>query len=103
MNTCDVAVVGGGVIGASIAFQSAAERLRVVVLDSQQPGQEASWAAAGMLSPAPDTARDLALIPLSKASLKLYPDFIAAIEVASGMPAAYDLPGTLEIFTAPDQ
>src|SRR5271154_245788 len=101
MNTCDVAIVGGGVIGASIAFQSAAEGLRVVVLDSQQPGQEASWAAAGMLSPAPDSARDTPLVPLSVESLRLYPDFVSAIEEASGRSVAHAREGALEIFLAP--
>ena len=38
------------VIGASIAFELARENLRVVVLDREEPGRQASWAAAGMLS-----------------------------------------------------
>jgi glycine oxidase len=97
----DVVIVGGGVIGASIAFELAAEKLRVVVLDRQQPGREASWAAAGMLSPAPDSPRDLPLVPLGRESLKLYPEFVAAIEETSGESAGYAREGTLEIFSEP--
>jgi glycine oxidase len=97
----DVAIIGGGVIGASIAFELAGEKLRVVVLDRQQPGREASWAAAGMLSPAPDSARDLPLVSLGRESLRLYPAFLAAVEEASGQSAAYACEGTLEIFSAP--
>jgi glycine oxidase len=101
VKTLDVAIVGGGVIGLSIAFELAGENLRVVVLDRQQPGREASWAAAGMLSPAPDSLRDLPLVPLASESLKLYPEFVAAIEEASGQSAAYAREGTLEIFSGP--
>jgi len=97
----DVAIVGGGVIGVSIAFELAAENLRVVVLDRQQPGQEASWAAAGMLSPAPDSPRDIPLAPLGRESLRLYPQFVAAIEEESGQSASYARDGAIEILLAP--
>lgn len=101
MNSFDVAIVGGGVIGASAAFELAAEKLRVVVFDRQQPGQEASWAAAGMLSPAPDSPHDIPLVPLGCESLKLYPKFLAAIEETSGRSTGYTREGALEIFSAP--
>ena len=51
MSTYDVLVVGGGIIGASIAFELSRRNLRVAVLDRQEFLREASWAAAGMLSP----------------------------------------------------
>jgi glycine oxidase len=98
----DIVIVGGGVIGASIAFELAAENLRVLVLDREQPGRQASWAAAGMLSPAPASPRDFPLTPLSKESLRLYPEFIAAIEEASGSRVACASTGTLEIFRGPE-
>ena len=101
MSTYDVAVIGGGVIGSSIAFELAAEKLRVVVLDRGKPGSEASWAAAGMLSPGPDSPRDIPLVPLGRESLRLYPRFVAAIEETSGKKINYERKGTLEIFLAP--
>jgi len=97
----DIAIIGGGVIGTSIAFELAAEKLRVLVLDRQQPGQEASWAAAGMLSPAPDSERDAALVPLRRESLRLYPEFAARIEDASGQSIGYEREGTLGLFSGP--
>jgi glycine oxidase len=98
VSTFDVAVVGGGLIGASIAFELAAENLRVVVLDRQQPGQEASWAAAGMLSPGPHSPADEPLTPLAKESLQLYPEFVAAVEEASGHSVGFQREGALEVF-----
>lgn len=98
MKTFDVAIIGGGLIGASIAFELAEAKLRVAVFDRQEPGREASWAAAGMLSPAPDSARDLPLVPLGRESLRLYPDFARSIEEASGESTRLRWDGALEVF-----
>jgi len=97
MQTCDAVIVGGGLIGGSIAFELARRKLDVVVLDRQQPGREASWAAAGMLSPAPDTPASIPLVPLGRASLGLYPQFVSDVEEASGLRAGYRAEGTLEV------
>jgi glycine oxidase len=102
VKVADVAIIGGGVIGASIAFELAAEKLDIVLLDRQQPGREASWAAAGMLSPGPDSLEALPLVPLAKESMRLYPAFVAAIEELTGKSTAFKRDGTIEIFTAPD-
>ncbi len=101
MKTWDVVIVGGGVIGASAAFELAAENLRIAIVDRQQPGQEASWAAGGMLSPAPHAPGDIPLVPLGRESLGLYPEFVGAVEEASGKPAGFARGGTLEIFFEP--
>ena len=101
MKNFDVAVIGGGLIGVSIALELAAEKLRVVVLERQEPGNEASWAAAGMLSPAPDSPRDAPLVPLSRESLRLYPDFVSTVEEASGKSAGFAREGALEVFFGP--
>ena len=47
----DVVVVGGGVIGLSVAYELAGQGADVTVLEQGQFGQEASWAGAGMLPP----------------------------------------------------
>ncbi len=51
MSTADVVVVGGGVIGLTIAYELAGQGRRVAVFDRSQFGSEASWAGAGMLPP----------------------------------------------------
>jgi len=96
MKTYDVIIAGGGIIGGAIAFELAQHKLRVLVMDRQSPGQEASWAAAGMLSPAPDSADAIPLVPLARASLNIYPDFVSAVEAASGMNAGFRPFGAIE-------
>jgi glycine oxidase len=98
----DVAIVGGGIIGGSIAFELAQQKRRVVLLDRQQHGREASWAAAGMLAPAPESQDSIALVPLATASLKLYPAFVAAVEAASGEKVGYRPDGTFVVFFPPE-
>src|SRR5437879_1224957 len=96
MKKFDVAIAGGGVIGGSIALELSRAGLRVGLFDRQQPGQEASWASAGILSPAPENPAALAMVPLGKASLSLYPEFIAQVEEISGKSAGFRAKGTLE-------
>jgi glycine oxidase len=97
VKTYDVVIVGGGIIGGSIAFELAQRNLRVAVLDRQELMREASWAAAGMLSPAPDCLAAIPLVPLGRASLALYPKFVDAVESASGMRTGYRTGGALEV------
>jgi len=84
-------------IGGTIAFELARRHLRVIVLDRQELMHEASWAAAGMLSPAPDSPADIPLVPLGRASLALYPGFIDAIEDSSEFSTDYRTGGALEV------
>ncbi len=101
MESFDVAIIGGGIIGGSIALELAQRELRVVILDRQQPGHEASWAAAGMLAPVLDSPEDAPLMPLAKASFKLYPDFVSAVESTSGFAAGLRRKPTIHAFFAP--
>jgi len=102
VKVADVIIVGGGVIGASIAFELAVEKLDVLLIDSQLPGREASWAAAGMLSPGPDSPDALPLVPLAKESMRLYPEFIASVEELSGKTTAFARKGVFEVFNTPN-
>src|SRR5258708_19007161 len=102
MRTFDVAIAGGGLIGASIAFELAQAGLRVGLFDSQQPGGEASWAAAGILSPAPENAAMVSTVPLGRASLAMYPTFVESIEKLSETCVGYRAKGTVEAFFSGD-
>src|SRR6267378_2838168 len=102
MKKFDVAIAGGGVIGGAIALELARAGLRVAVFDRQQPGQEASWASAGILSPAPENRGMVAMVPLGKASIALYPEFVARVEEISGRSTGFRPKGTLEALFSHD-
>jgi len=102
MKKFDVVIAGGGVIGGAIALELARAGLRVALFDRQQPGQEASWASAGILSPAPENPGVVSMVPLGKASMSLYPEFVAQVEEISGTSVGYRPKGTLEALFSHD-
>src|SRR5438093_9702355 len=102
MKKFDAAIAGGGVIGGAVALELARAGLRVAVFDRQQLGQEASWASAGILSPAPESPGMIVMVPLGKASLALYPKFVAEVEEISGKSTGFRPKGTLEALFSHD-
>lgn len=91
----EVIVVGAGAIGLSIAWRAAQRGLRVAVVDPQ-PGSGASWTAAGMLAPATELYYgEQELFALNQASARLYPEFAAELEAATGQSVGYRAAGTL--------
>ncbi len=100
----EVAIVGGGVIGLSIAY-ALTERQpgrRVVVIEAQTGSREASWAAAGMLAPYSEFDAESPFFRLCRDSADLYPDFVSALRVESGMPCTLVDTGSLVLQTAED-
>lgn len=82
---CDVIVIGGGVIGLSIAWEVARTGAKVRVLDQGLPGQEASWAGAGILPPGnPDVAATTES-RLRAASHRLWADWSERIRAETGI------------------
>jgi glycine oxidase len=96
MNRYDAVIAGGGVIGASIALELAGAGLHVALFDANQPGKEASWASAGMISPAPENLGSIPFMPISLASVALYPEFIRKVEELSGIDVGYRQDGAID-------
>src|SRR5260370_5804401 len=102
MKKYDAARGGGGVVGGGGALELGRAGLRVAVFDRQQPGQEASWASAGILSPAPENPGMIVMVALGKASLVLYPEFVAQVEEISGKSTGFRPKVTLEALFSHD-
>src|ERR1700730_6136405 len=96
MKKFDVAIAGGGVIGGAIALELSRTGMRVGLFDRQKPGQEASWASAGIPAPDPEGSQMIAMGPRGKKSLSLYPEFVAQVEEISGKSTGFRPNGTLE-------
>ena len=96
MKSYDAIIAGGGLIGSAIALELARNDLRVALFDAQDPGREASWASAGILSPAPENPGMISMVPFGKASLAMYPEFIELVEELSGIQTGYRANGTVE-------
>lgn len=98
-----VAVIGGGIIGCSIAYELAKAGCRVTVLERATPGAEASGAAAGLLAPLGESAKPDPFHELAIASWRLYPGVVAELCDVTGVDVEYMTAGTLyPISTAED-
>ena len=102
MTRYDAVVAGGGLIGASIALELAEAGLKVGLYDAREPGREASWASAGMISPAPENPGMIPFMPISLASVALYSEFIRKIEELSGREVDYRKTGALDVILEGD-
>jgi len=90
----DVIVIGGGVIGLSIARELAG-RKSVLVVDRGPTGHGTSRAAAGMLTPLSEADDQGPFFQLSRASHALYPRFIEEVQAESRLDANYGEEGVL--------
>lgn len=91
----DVIVVGGGIIGVSIAREAARSGLRVRLFERGEIGCEASSAAAGLLGPQIELESGDPLQALGLASRDLYPEFAGSIAEESGLDPCLLEQGTL--------
>jgi len=80
----DVIIVGGGIIGLSLAIALRKRGAAVLVVERGEPGREASHAAGGMLVDCAIETRPC-LHNLATASARLYPEFAHELELESEM------------------
>jgi glycine oxidase len=95
--SCDVAIIGGGVIGCSIAYQLRKAGVDVLVIERQEVAAEASSAAAGLLAPFGSLTEPGPFSDLVLASWALAPTLLPQIEQESGVQVEYRRVGALHI------
>jgi glycine oxidase len=78
-------VIGGGIIGCSIAWRLAQRDVHVTVIEKNEPVSKASWAAAGMLLPLMEPGSPLQ--PLTDASFAIFPAFVDELRDITGIDA----------------
>ena len=97
MKTWDVVIIGGGVIGLSLALRLKSAELSVLVVEKHEPACEASAAAGGMIAHCDPHTPDV-LLPLARASAEMYPDFVRELEAESGESTDLRDTGTIAVF-----
>lgn len=97
-----VVVVGGGVIGCSIAFHLQKAGTSVILLERGDIGGEASSAAAGMLIPPIEDVGVKAFNVLRIASLESYPALLEEVQGHSKMDVEYKVTGMLRTARSAD-
>jgi glycine oxidase len=93
----DVAIIGGGIIGLSLALELRRQGASVVLLERGEPGRESSHAAAGMLAFC-DPETPSALQEICFASARLYPGFVHDVEDESGHRVDFRQQGTIAFY-----
>jgi glycine oxidase len=84
-STSDTLILGGGVIGLSLAYELAGQGRRVHVIDRAQPAREASWAAAGIIPACKFRMRAAPLEWLSGFSAHLHAEWAARLREETGI------------------
>ena len=103
--TAEVVIIGGGVIGLTIARALAQRGVRqVTLIERGRLGAEASWAAGGILAPQVEVDDNDAFFQLACASRDLYPEFAASLKEETGVDVELETTGTLCLgFTPEDE
>ena len=99
----DVLIIGGGVIGLSLAWDLARHGQSVQVIDRGEPGREASWAGAGILPPASWKSALHPYDQLRALSNELHPEWAATLSRESGTDTGYRKCGGIYLARTPGE
>ena len=84
MKTWDIIIIGGGIIGLSLALALRKRGATVLVVERGEPGRESSYAAGGMLVDC-SLETPAVLQPLATASARMYPEFAQELQFETGV------------------
>ena len=102
----DLAVLGGGIVGLSVAWRARLMGMSVVLLERDELGGGATHVAAGMLAPVAEAEFGEAgrrALELGVRSAAMWPDFAAELEQASGIDVGLRRTGTLVVARDEDE
>jgi glycine oxidase len=102
----DVLVIGGGVIGLSLAWRARERGMSVTVLERDTLGSGTSQVAAGMLAPVAEVEFGEAgrrVLELGLRSAELWPSFAEQLQAASGIDVGLLRTGTLVLARDEDE
>ncbi len=105
-STVDLAVLGGGIIGLSVAWRARLAGMSVLLLERDELGSGATHVAAGMLAPVAEVEFGEAgrrVLELGMRSAGMWPDFAAELEQASGIDVGLRRTGTLVVARDDDE
>lgn len=95
-STPDALIIGAGVIGMLSAIRLHQAGLRITLLDQGAlPGQEASWAGGGIISPLFPWRYDDAVNRIAAFGQKAYPDLAQELATETGIDPEYTRSGLL--------
>jgi glycine oxidase len=102
----DLAIVGGGIVGLSVAWRARAKGMSVVVLERGEIGEGATHVAAGMLAPVAEAEFGEAgrrVLELGMRSAQMWPTFAEDLRGASGIDVGLRRTGTLVVARDDDE
>lgn len=93
----DVIVVGGGLMGCSVAYRLAKDGAEVTVLERSVPGAEASSAAAGILGPSVESFDDALALQLGRRSRELHEELAEELDEHFGVDVGFRRCGVVKV------
>ncbi|HEY2154548.1 MAG TPA: FAD-dependent oxidoreductase, partial [Isosphaeraceae bacterium] len=96
-NSSDIVIVGGGVIGLSIAYALANEGILSTVVDQGEIGRSASWAGAGLIPPFIRRTAGGPMTELRSWGAVLYRDWSAALREEIGIDNGFRVTGGVDV------
>ncbi len=97
MNSPDVVIIGGGIVGLSIGYTLAREGVKATILDRQEIGRAASWAGAGMIPPYTERLTTNPTLELRSWSAMLYPEWSADLLEETGIDNGFRRTGGVDV------